>query len=105
MANKGLPDGHDWSHRQVKLDSGETHHRQCKTCGRDFGSSDSEQWTAVYVGAFEFFTLDDVVNFRWLAEPCPQRRLPEDRNEVRRIRVGCPKQTTPRFKFRQSAPN
>ena len=84
MADKELLDGHDWSYRRVRLDGRETHHRHCKKCGRDFTSSDSKNWVAVYVGIFEFIPLEDGVNFRWLTEPCPKNRLAEDRNEVRR---------------------
>lgn len=41
------------------------------------------KWTAVYVGVFEFATLDEGINLRWRSEMCPGRRLPEERNESR----------------------
>jgi hypothetical protein len=47
----------------------------------------AEEWTAVYVGIFDFSPLEQDVNFRWLSEPCPGHRMPEDRNENRRRRA------------------
>lgn len=91
MAKKAKPDitdpgaGHVWVEREVDLDCVVYLHRQCQNCGRDFAmkKGSDEQWKAVHVGAFQIEPLEDSVNSRWLAELCPKRRLPEDRNETR----------------------
>jgi hypothetical protein len=83
MSNR-LPDGHQWSQRDLDSDGKAYSHRHCQNCGRDFASEKgSERWTAVYVGAFAFSPLEEDVNLRWLAEPCPGYRIPEDSNENR----------------------
>lgn len=84
MANDRLPDGHDWSHREVRIEGKLFSHRHCKDCGRDFVMQSSlGQWTAVHVSIFGFATLADSINMRWLSQICPGHRLPEDRNEFR----------------------
>ena len=83
MSNR-LPDGHTWSHREVHFKGRTYCHRHCQNCGRDFAmQKGAEEWTAVYVGIFDFAPLEQDVNFRWLSEPCPGHRMPEDRNENR----------------------
>lgn len=76
---------HTWKEREIEVDGVVYLHRQCQNCGRDFAMKKGrdEQWNAVHVGSFQFDPLEDAVNSRWLAEPCPRRRLPEDRNENR----------------------
>ena len=84
MSSNRLPDGHVWSQRDVDFHGRAYSHRHCQTCGRDFASQKgTDDWNAVYVGTFDFTPLEEDVNLRWLAEPCPERRMPEDQNENR----------------------
>jgi hypothetical protein len=88
-ANNGLPDGHTWHDREIKLKGKTVHHRHCNRCERDFATlAGEEQWTAVYVGIFELAPLTDEVNSRWLTEHCPGSLLPGDRNELRIRKIG-----------------
>ena len=83
MSNR-LPDGHVWRRRELDIDGEEYSQRHCQNCGRDFVTKTRlEQWHAVYVGVFEFIPLEQDMNSRWLNEPCPGRRLPEEYNELR----------------------
>jgi hypothetical protein len=89
MANDRLPEGHDWSHREVRIEGKIFSHRHCKNCGRDFVMQPLvAQWSAVRVSLFGFATLDDGINLRWLSQVCPGHRLPEDRNEIRVPKAG-----------------
>jgi hypothetical protein len=88
MSNR-MPDGHQWSERKFEHNGKSYSHRQCKNCRRDFVIGGVFiRWTAVYVGVFEFAPLEDEVSFRWLAEPCPRRPLPHERNELRVRKLG-----------------
>jgi len=79
--------GHEWTRQEVDLDGEVVFHRQCQNCSRDFvRRKGSDQWISVYVGIFDFKALEDHINLRWLAEPCPGKRLPEERNEARKTR-------------------
>lgn len=76
-----LPVGHVWRYREVRIKGKAYAHRQCGKCGRDFVKlPGSERWTAVYVGLLEFVPLEDETNSRWMAEVCPGRPLPGERN-------------------------
>jgi hypothetical protein len=74
---------HKWSSaqgRRVEIDSGQPviqHH--CSRCRRDFieDLSSGERY-AVYVSAFRFRKLPDLITKQWLSELCPGAPLPYD---------------------------
>ena len=74
---------HKWSDapwRQIEIEPGRplTQHR-CSRCRRDFveDTSTGERY-AVYVSAFSFRRLPDLVSRQWLRELCPGAPLPHD---------------------------
>lgn len=73
---------HRWHKRSephLKIESGEAviqHH--CGRCGRDIVTVPSGVRYAVYASALCFYRLDKEVTQRWLNEPCPGERLPND---------------------------
>jgi hypothetical protein len=74
---------HQWLQpkaRQLQIESGESvYQRHCVRCGRDFITLASKgSCYAASLSAVSFLRLADEVTQRWLAEECPERRLPND---------------------------
>jgi hypothetical protein len=72
---------HTWAMppRHLKLEGVALIQYDCRGCGRHFVDEElSGQRYAVHVGLLNFDRLSEMVTVRWLAEPCPGKRLEGD---------------------------
>jgi hypothetical protein len=91
--NTSALDSHDWETRQVEIKPGvQATQQTCRQCSRHFiDEHASDAVYAVHVGMLQFDRLSEEVSERWLAHPCPRRRLDSDLVDLEdRYREGDP---------------
>ena len=75
---------HAWIARQLELEPGAPLVQHiCANCGRNFVEEiKTGKLYAVHVGAIRFDRLSAETTARWLATPCPGRRLESDKADL-----------------------
>jgi hypothetical protein len=77
-------ESHAWIARQLEFEPGAPLIQHiCANCGRNFVEEiQTGGLYAVHVGVIRFNRLSDKTTARWLAAPCPGRRLETDKADL-----------------------